>query len=164
MSKTAKRVCRCGNDTFYALQVCRMNVVVNSNNKWEDDADPDIHDAEPAYGPYTCTQCGAVYYDLKELESLCNSEECKTAVSAEKTNELVISGGLRVLDDETAGHGHWLRSTGCLYFGTDAKTVKEAVEELRKKCSREGMKIDMETAVLRDRNGNVIEKMTESNR
>lgn len=67
------RRCSCGNAKFYANQVCYHDVVVNSENIF--DRNIEISEAENPYGTYCCTNCGAEYEDLKELEKLALVQE-----------------------------------------------------------------------------------------
>jgi hypothetical protein len=59
--------CECGNDKFYAHQVCRMDVIVNEHNDWEKNSPDDnsaCYDADSPYGPYRCTKCNKEYEEL----------------------------------------------------------------------------------------------------
>ena len=57
---------KCGNNKFYAHQLCRMDVIVDENGEFEDNVHPeamgqDIYDSGKPYGPFTCTKCGWEY-------------------------------------------------------------------------------------------------------
>lgn len=56
--------CVCGCNRFIGHQVVRMDVIVNGNNDFEEQLE--IYDSETPYGPYTCTNCGKEYDELKE--------------------------------------------------------------------------------------------------
>jgi len=62
--------CVCGNERFVGHQVCRIDVIVDGHNDFQDNLVSDkeigdsIYDSETPYGPYTCTECGAEYEDL----------------------------------------------------------------------------------------------------
>lgn len=62
--------CKCGFNRFIAHQLVRMDVIVDENNYFEESVEGGIYDCETPYGPYTCTNCGAEYDSLKELNSL----------------------------------------------------------------------------------------------
>lgn len=53
---------KCGCHHFVAHQVCRLDVIVDSNNNWQENLE--CYDSERPYGPYTCTLCGAEYSNL----------------------------------------------------------------------------------------------------
>lgn len=60
-------ICKCGNDSFFAHQLVRMDVIVDSSNQFMDNIKPAetaIYDSETPYGPYTCTLCGKEYEEL----------------------------------------------------------------------------------------------------
>ena len=57
----------CNNDQFYAHQMVRMDVIVDSDGDFLcNDGEPDvaIYDADKPYGPFTCTRCGAIFENL----------------------------------------------------------------------------------------------------
>lgn len=54
--------CVCGNDRFYARQVCYHSITVDGNNFFEDDYG--VYGCLNPYGPYTCTECGREYDEL----------------------------------------------------------------------------------------------------
>lgn len=67
------KVCECGNNRFYARQVCRLDIIVDGSNNFQGNAhdgsaEASIYDSETPYGPYECTKCGKTCDDLKELE------------------------------------------------------------------------------------------------
>lgn len=55
----------CNGDTFFARQVCRLDVIVDGNGEFLENAHSDaaqaIYDSEKPYGPYQCCGCGAEY-------------------------------------------------------------------------------------------------------
>lgn len=55
--------CKCGNDRFMAHQICRRDVKVDGDGDFF--ADQGIYDSETPYGPFTCTECGAEYDELR---------------------------------------------------------------------------------------------------
>lgn len=55
--------CVCGNDRFFAHQVCYHDVIVDDNNLFEED--DGIYYCMTPYGPYTCTECGREYDELR---------------------------------------------------------------------------------------------------
>ena len=57
--------CKCGGERFMAHQICRHDVVVNSEGGYL--ADHGIYDSETPYGPFTCLDCGAEYDELRPL-------------------------------------------------------------------------------------------------
>ncbi len=59
------RRCECGSTRFTAHQICRHDVIVDSDNQYQ--RDDGIYDAERPYGPYICTQCNREYEELDEL-------------------------------------------------------------------------------------------------
>ena len=62
-------ICTCGNDHFYAHQIVRVDVIVDADGCFEDNAtdrlESSIYDAEKPYGPFTCTSCGREYDELR---------------------------------------------------------------------------------------------------
>ena len=66
-----KRICKCGNDEFYAHQKCYTSVRVTTGNDVLGDFntgfDKSVYEAEDPYGPYECDFCGEVYDDLSSL-------------------------------------------------------------------------------------------------
>lgn len=68
--------CKCGNEEFYAHQLCRLTVIVDGNKHFLSNPvrmNPDtgvleeywdIYDAETPYGPYECTACGREYDEI----------------------------------------------------------------------------------------------------
>lgn len=73
MSTNHSRKCRCGNERFYAHQVTRHDVVVDPGGAYQRDIG--VYDAEEPYGPFTCTQCEAVYDELSEI-SVTENRQC----------------------------------------------------------------------------------------
>ena len=71
--------CECGNDKFYAHQVCHMDVVVNEHNDWESnhpDSESCCYESDNPFGPYVCTECDKEYPDLsKRRENLMKAQE-----------------------------------------------------------------------------------------
>lgn len=61
----------CGHDRFTAYQVCRLDIIVDGENRFLENntknAADSIYDAETPYGPYTCCKCGAEYDELSEI-------------------------------------------------------------------------------------------------
>ena len=60
--------CECGNDQFYAHQVCHLDVRVSGNNTWLADISNNgssCYEAKTPFGPYTCTKCRKVYEELE---------------------------------------------------------------------------------------------------
>jgi hypothetical protein len=55
--------CKCGNNEFVGRQNCYHDVVVDGDNNWVKDVK--VTDSNTPYGPYYCTKCGKVYYELK---------------------------------------------------------------------------------------------------
>jgi hypothetical protein len=59
--------CECGNNEFYAHQICHMDVVVDGSNNWQRNHPDDqscCYESGSPFGDYTCTECGKVYEDL----------------------------------------------------------------------------------------------------
>ena len=54
--------CECGNNRFYAHQVCHHEVIVNGDNVFMEDSE--IYESELPFGPYRCTKCGKEYEEL----------------------------------------------------------------------------------------------------
>ena len=54
--------CECGNNRFFAHQVCHHEVIVNGDNVFMEDAE--IYESELPFGPYYCTKCGKKYDEL----------------------------------------------------------------------------------------------------
>lgn len=67
---------KCGNDTFIAHQLCRMDIMVDESGEFlrnlAGGAEMNIYDAEHPYGPFTCSKCGAQYDELTDTP---NTEE-----------------------------------------------------------------------------------------
>ena len=69
---TGFKCIHCGSGLFFAHQVCRLDIIVNINNNWQDNQDEGkdtsqaIYDAETPHGPYTCQGCGAEFDELKD--------------------------------------------------------------------------------------------------
>ncbi len=59
------RRCACGSARFTAHQICRHDVIVDSENNYV--RDDGIYDSEKPYGPYMCTQCNTEYDELDDL-------------------------------------------------------------------------------------------------
>ena len=63
-------LCVCGNDRFYAHQIIRADVIVDSDGAFLENAterlEESIYDAERPYGPFTCTKCGKEYDELRQ--------------------------------------------------------------------------------------------------
>jgi hypothetical protein len=66
---------KCGCNEFTAHQVCRHDVVVDSQNNYIrglcGQEDKDIYDAEDPYGPYSCLECHEVYDELPHVCEAC---------------------------------------------------------------------------------------------
>ncbi|MCC2255549.1 hypothetical protein LKD70_14185 [Ruminococcus sp. CLA-AA-H200] len=66
--------CVCGNTTFYAHQVCRLDIVVDGDNEFVRNAfataDASIYDSGNPYGPYTCTSCNREYGDWDDIPDI----------------------------------------------------------------------------------------------
>jgi len=65
------KVCpKCGWDRFSANQICRCDIIVNSENEFirnnTEDNSVFISSTEAPYGPYICEGCGAEYDDLED--------------------------------------------------------------------------------------------------
>lgn len=63
---------RCGNDRFFADQVCYHEVITDEHGNFEENytgthADG-IYDAESPHGPFQCTKCKAFYEKLEDGE------------------------------------------------------------------------------------------------
>ena len=60
--------CKCGCDRFFAHQLLRVEIIVDEIGCFDDDVgdtlEESIYDSE-TYGPYTCTNCGAEYEELR---------------------------------------------------------------------------------------------------
>lgn len=69
--------CKCGSNEFSAFQVCRHDIVVDSQNNYIrglcGQADQDIYDSDDPYGPYTCMRCHTQYDDIPQDKC----EHCK---------------------------------------------------------------------------------------
>ena len=59
---------KCGNDTFIAHQICRMDIMVDEFGEFlrnlDGGAEMHIYDSGKPYGPFTCSKCGAEYDEL----------------------------------------------------------------------------------------------------
>lgn len=60
---------KCGNDEYYAHQLCRLDIIVDGENNFlrnsnGDDAVASIYDTERPCGPYTCVECGTMFDEL----------------------------------------------------------------------------------------------------
>jgi hypothetical protein len=63
-----KKCPNCECTTFSAHQVLHADVTVNGENSVESALDTsDVYHADPAFGPYTCADCGNQYDTLEEL-------------------------------------------------------------------------------------------------
>lgn len=60
------RRCACGNTKFLAHQRSYHDVFVYTDNIFLDDNG--IYESERPYGPFTCTECGAEYAELEDLD------------------------------------------------------------------------------------------------
>lgn len=66
----------CDNEKFYAHQVCRVDIVVDGDNDFVENLISDkalgdsVYDSETPYGPYTCTECGEEFEELKETKNV----------------------------------------------------------------------------------------------
>ena len=67
MNANSSRKCRCGNDSFFAHQLMRHDVIVDAGGVFL--KDQGVYDAEHPYGPFACTECGAEYDELEELDT-----------------------------------------------------------------------------------------------
>lgn len=65
------RKCTCGNDKFYAHQACYLDVIVDGDNHFEDNAmktaEESVYESDDPYGPYTCTKCGKEYDEVEDI-------------------------------------------------------------------------------------------------
>lgn len=66
-----KKICKCGNDEFNATQICKIDVVVDSENFFlrssKDTMEESCYDSDRPCGDYTCTKCGEMYENLNKL-------------------------------------------------------------------------------------------------
>lgn len=53
---------KCGNHHFIAHQKCYHDIIVDSNNNFQDNIE--IYASADPYGPYTCSLCGTEYPNL----------------------------------------------------------------------------------------------------
>ena len=60
--------CSCGSTRFSANQACYHSIIVDGDNNFIRNIE--IGEAENPYGLYHCTNCGAEYDDLDELNDL----------------------------------------------------------------------------------------------
>ena len=61
--------CECGNDQFYAHQVCHLDVKVDGDNMFLNNEPNDksaCYEAGTPFGPYTCTKCGKETEEIPE--------------------------------------------------------------------------------------------------
>jgi len=60
---------KCNSDIFYAHQIVRLDIIVDKHGDWfkniHEDVTQDIHDSGTPYGPFTCTNCGHQFDELK---------------------------------------------------------------------------------------------------
>lgn len=60
--------CECGHNRFYARQLLRADIIVDSNGEFaaniHDDLAANVYEAERPYGPYQCELCGREYEEL----------------------------------------------------------------------------------------------------
>ena len=56
--------CVCGNDRFFAHQVCHHDVIVDARGEYTEERI--IYYSGKPFGPFACTKCGAVYEKLDE--------------------------------------------------------------------------------------------------
>lgn len=61
----------CGNTHFYAHQLLRMDVIVDTDGEFEESIQESgnmaIYDAEKPYGPFVCTRCGAEFDKIEDI-------------------------------------------------------------------------------------------------
>lgn len=55
--------CACGNNRFYAHQVCHHDIIVNEYGIFEESKE--IYYSGCPFGPFTCTECGAEYEEME---------------------------------------------------------------------------------------------------
>ena len=61
--------CECGNNRFYAHQLCCTDVIVDEYNNWQSTFFTDCSSCSGPgipYGPYRCTKCGKEYKENHE--------------------------------------------------------------------------------------------------
>ena len=60
--------CKCGNDQFYAFQVCVLDVIVDTDNTVVKDLEQSGGSCDKPHGPYTCTNCGEQYETIEQVQ------------------------------------------------------------------------------------------------
>ena len=64
---------QCGCQSFYAHQVCRVDIVVDGHNTFLENIISDkelgnsVYDSETPYGPYQCIECGKEFSELSDI-------------------------------------------------------------------------------------------------
>lgn len=57
----------CGNERFYARQVCRHDIIVDGEANYVGEAnDCSVYSSGSPYGPYQCRSCGAAFEELDD--------------------------------------------------------------------------------------------------
>jgi hypothetical protein len=54
--------CKCGNDSFYAHQICPHDIETDGNGSYIEDRG--IYHSGASFGPFVCTACGVSYDEL----------------------------------------------------------------------------------------------------
>lgn len=54
--------CKCGNDKFYAHQVCHHDITTDGNGHYIEDRG--VYHSKTPFGPFVCTTCGESYDEL----------------------------------------------------------------------------------------------------
>lgn len=84
----------CGGKEFFAHQVCRLNIIVDSDGEFLDNAHGDanqaIYDAGNPYGPFQCCTCGAEYdgNNLEDAKEISGPSQNWTSAKRKPLGEL----------------------------------------------------------------------------
>lgn len=84
----------CNGDTFFAHQVCRLDIIVDSEGEFLDNAHGDanqaISDAGDPYGPFQCCTCGAEYDgdNLEDAKEISGPSQNWTSAKRQPLGEL----------------------------------------------------------------------------
>ena len=83
--------CECGNDNFYAHQVCRHTIYVDPQGNYQEGLD--IYDSESPYGPFECSNCGKRYENIPDELPEVEVEPCHLCGTVNLMEESFIVDG-----------------------------------------------------------------------
>lgn len=88
----------CQGKEFSANQVCRVNVVVDSQNNFlrneSENMESSVYDSDNPFGPYSCLSCGEEYEDIDSISS--GSDSAFNLV-----NDMLKENGIDVYNDRS---------------------------------------------------------------